>query len=106
MNDFARLVVFYLESAFLPRRAAPEASFLREAAAWSSEAELEAMESEQFSLDLPPSPGRHRPNFPVHFSHGCLAPSPEARDPISFGLEDILYTAASDSEDFVYTGLY
>ncbi len=34
------------------------------------------------------------------FSRGCLAPSPEARDAVSFGLEDILYTVASDSEDF------
>ncbi len=46
----ARLAVFERESAVLPRRAAPEASFRREAATWSSEAELEAMESEQFSL--------------------------------------------------------
>ncbi len=38
----ARLAVFDRESAVLPRCAAPEASFLREAAAWSSEAELEA----------------------------------------------------------------
>ncbi len=55
----ARLAFFDRESGFLPRRAAPEASFLREAVAWSSEAELEAMESEQFSLTLPPSPGSH-----------------------------------------------
>ncbi len=58
------------------------------------------MESEQFSLSLPPSPGHHRANSPVQFSRGCLAPSPEARDAVSFGLEDILYTSASDSEDF------
>ncbi len=96
----ARLAVFDRESDVLPRHAAPEASFLREAAAWSSEAEIEAMESEQFSLSLPPSPGHHRANSPVQFSHGSLAPGPEARDAISFGLEDILYTAASDSEDF------
>ncbi len=58
------------------------------------------MESEQFSLCLPPSPGRHRANSPVQFSRDSLAPSPEARDAVSFGLEDIFYTAASDSEDF------
>ncbi len=29
-----------------------------------------------------------------------LDPSPEARDTVSFGLDDILLTAASDSEDF------
>ncbi len=96
----ARLAFFDRESAVLPRRTAPEAFFLHEAAAWSSEAELEAMENEQFSLSLPPSPGRHRANSPVQFSRGCLAPSLEARDAVSFGLEDILYTAASDSEDF------
>ncbi len=84
----ARLAVFDRESAVLPCRAAPEASFLHEAAAWSSEAELEAMENEQFSLSLPPSPGRHRANSPVQFSRGCLAPSLEARDAVSFGLED------------------
>ncbi len=63
------------------------------------------MESEQFSLSLPPSPGRHCANSRVQFSRGCLAPSPEARDSISFGFEDILYTAASDSEDFGATSL-
>ncbi len=42
----ARLSVFDRESAILPRCAAPEAFFLREAAGWSSETELEAMESE------------------------------------------------------------
>ncbi len=96
----ARHAFFYLESAVFPRHAAPEASILREAAAWSSEVELEAMDSEQISLSLPPSPGRHRANSPVQFSCGLLAPSPEARDAVSFGLEDILYTAASDSGDF------
>ncbi len=85
----ARLAFFARESAVLPCRAALEASLLREAAAWSSEAELEAMESEQFSLSLPPLPGHHRANSPVQFSLGCLAPSPEARDAISFVLEDI-----------------
>ncbi len=95
-----RLAVFVRESAVLPRRAAQEASALCEVAAWSLDAELEAMESEQFSLSLPPSPGRHRANSPVQFSRCCLAPSPEAREAVSFGLEDILYTVASDSEDF------
>ncbi len=99
-ENFTLKTFFYRESAVLPHRAAPEASSLREATAWSSDAELEAMESEQFSLSLPPSPGRYRANSPVQFSRGCLAPSPEVREAVSFGLEDILYTAASDSEDF------
>ncbi len=58
------------------------------------------MESEQFSLSLPPSPGRHSANSLVQFSRSCLAPSPEARDTVSFGLEYILYTVASEPEDF------
>ncbi len=58
------------------------------------------MESEQFLLSLPPSPEHHRANSPVQFSRGYLTPSPEVRDTVSFGLEDILYTAASGSEDF------
>ncbi|KAF4106989.1 hypothetical protein G5714_012979 [Onychostoma macrolepis] len=99
-DQHGKLTVFDRESAVLPCRAAPEASSLRGAAAWSLDVELEAMESEQCSLSLPPSPGRHCMNSPVQFSHGCLAPSPEARDAVSFGLEDILHTVASDSEDF------
>ncbi|KAF4100361.1 hypothetical protein G5714_018557 [Onychostoma macrolepis] len=58
------------------------------------------MESEQFSLSLPPMPGRHRVNSLVKFSPSCLAPSPKAQEVISFRMEDILFTAASDSEDF------
>ncbi len=96
----ARLTVFDRESAVLPCCAAPEASSICEVAAWSSDAELETMESEQFSLSLPPSPGRYRANSPVQFSRGYLAPSPEAWGAVSFSLEDVLYTAASDSEDF------
>ncbi len=37
---------------------------------------------------------------PVEFTHDYLYPSPGARDTVSFGLDDILLTAASDSEDF------
>ncbi len=96
----AKLEIFDWESAILPHCAAPEASSLRKATAWSSDAELEAMKSEQFSLSLSPSPGCHHGNSPVQFSRGCLAPSLEARWAVSFGLEDVLYTAASDSEDF------
>ncbi len=39
-------------------------------------------------------------NSPVEFAHDYLFPSPRARDTVSFGLDDILQTAASDSEDF------
>ncbi len=41
-----------------------------------------------------------RANSPVEFTHDYLYPSLEARDTVSFGLDDVLLTAASDSEDF------
>ncbi len=49
------------------------------------------MESEQTGLafSLPPSPER---------VHDYLFPTPRARDTFSFGLDDILHTAASDSD--------
>ncbi len=60
------------------------------------------MESEQTGLafSLPLSPERARANSPVEFLHDFLFPSPKARDFVSFGLDDVLHTAASDSEDF------
>ncbi len=39
-------------------------------------------------------------NANFEFAHEYLYPSPGARDTVSFGLDDILLTAASDSEDF------
>ncbi len=74
----------------------------RRAASWGSDVELEEMESEQTGLafSLPPSPERARANSPVEFLHDFLFPSPKARDLVSFGLDDVLHTAASDSEDF------
>ncbi len=41
-----------------------------------------------------------RANSPAEFAHDFLFPSPRACDTVSFGLDDILHTAASDSEDF------
>ncbi len=63
--------------------------------------ELEEMESEQTGLafSLPPSSERVRANSQVEFVHDFLFPSPRARDTVSFRLDDILHTAASDSED-------
>ncbi len=60
------------------------------------------MESEQTGLafSLPPSPERVRANSPVVFLHDFLFPRLRARDTVSFGLDDILHTPASDSEDF------
>ncbi len=95
-------------SPIFPRRAsstsaAPrEIAASREAATWGSDVELEEMESEQTGLafSLPPSPGRVCANSPVEFLHDFLFPSPGAHHTISFGLDDILHTAASDSEDF------
>ncbi len=60
------------------------------------------MESKQTGLafSLPPSPERARANSPVQFLHDFLFPSPKAHDFVSFGLDDVLHTEASDSEDF------
>ncbi len=63
------------------------------------------MESERFSISLPPSPGRHRANSPVQFSRGCLLPSLEALDTVSFRLKDFLYTMASRWPFPAYTEL-
>ncbi len=51
-------------------------------------------------LSLPLSPEHVRASSPVEYAHNYLYPSPEARDTVSLGLEDVLFTAASDSEDF------
>ncbi len=74
----------------------------RRAASWGSDVELEEMESEQTGLafSLPPSPERARANSPVEFLHDFLFPSLKAHDFVSFGLDDVLHTAASDSEYF------
>ncbi len=82
--------------------ASREAAASRRAASWGSDVELEEMESEQTGLafSLPPSSERARANSPVEFLPDFQFPSPKARDFVSFGLDDILHTAASDSEDF------
>ncbi len=104
----SRLEDYERESSIFPRRtsstsAAPrEIAASRRAASWGSDVELEEMESEQTGLafSLPPSPERARANSPVEFLHDFLFPSPKAHDFVSFGLDDVLQTAASDSEDF------
>ncbi len=85
-----------------PRRAPEASAASRESATWGSDVELEEMESEQTGLAffLPSSPEHVRANSPVKFVHDYIYPSPGARDTVSFGLDDILLTAASDSEDF------
>ncbi len=52
------------------------------------------------AFSLPPSPEHACANSPVEFVHDYLFPSPRVRDTVSFRLDDILLTAASDSEDF------
>ncbi len=49
------------------------------------------------AFSLPLSPEHVCANSPVEFAHDYLYPSPEARDTVSFGLDDVLLTAASDS---------
>ncbi len=60
------------------------------------------MESEQTGLapSLPLSTEHVCASSPVEFAHNYLYPRPEARDTVPFRLEDVLFTAASDSEDF------
>ncbi len=90
------------ESYIFPRHASSNSAASREATTWGSDVELEEMESEQTGLafSLPPSPEHVRANSPVEFLHDFLFPSPRACNIVSFGLDDILHTAASDSEDF------
>ncbi len=47
-------------------------------------------------LSLPPSPEHVRANSPVEFTQDYLFPSPRARYTVSFGIDDVLLTAASD----------
>ncbi len=97
----SRLEDYERESSIFPRRASSTSAAPREIAALV-DVELEEMESEQTGLafSLPPSPERARANSPVEFLLDFLFPSPKARDFVSFGLDDVLHTAASDSEDF------
>ncbi len=92
----SRLEVLEKESSVFPRRAPEASAASRESATWGSDVELEAMESEQTGLafSLPPSPEHVRANSLVEFTHEYLYPSPGARDTVSFGLDDILLTAA------------
>ncbi|KAK9967694.1 hypothetical protein ABG768_002073, partial [Culter alburnus] len=94
--------LFEKESSVFLRRAPEAAEASCESATWGSDVELEDMESEQtgLALSLPPSPEHMRRVLPVKFSHDYLCPSPEVRETVSFGLDDVIYTAASDSEDF------
>ncbi len=98
----SRLEVFEKESSVFPRRAPEASAALRESATWGPDVELEAMESEQTGLafSLPLSSEHVRANPTVEIAHNYLYPSPEARDTVSFGLDDVLLTAASDFEDF------
>ncbi len=72
----------------------------RESATWGSDFEHEEMESEQTGLAFSLPHLSVCADSPVEFAHDYLFPSPRARDTVSFGLDDILQTAASDSEDF------
>ncbi len=88
----SRLEACEKESSIFPRRA-PEAyaasreiAASREAATWGSDVEFEEMERWRDS--------------PVEFTQDYLFPSPGACDTVSFGIDDVLLTAASDSEDF------
>ncbi len=96
-----RLAVFERESSVFPHRAPEAAEAFREFATWGSDVQLEAMESEQTGLafSVPLSLEHVCVNSLVEFTHKYLCPSPEARDTVSSGLDYVLFTAASDSED-------
>ncbi len=84
-------------------RGSPEAvEAFREFRTLGSDVKLKAMENEQTGLahSLPLSPEHVYVNSPVEFAHEYLFPSPEARNIISFRLDNMLFTAGSDSEDF------
>ncbi len=94
-------------SIFFPRRA-PEASVASRESAASREfrdlgfgclARGDGEWADRPRLSLPPSPEHVRANLPVEFTQDYLFPSPRARDTVSFGIDDVLLTAASDSED-------
>ncbi len=95
------------ESSIFPRRDHPrqhsaasrEIAASREATTWGSDVELEE-DGEWADRPRLFSPEHVRANSPFEFVHDFLFPSPRARDTVSFGLDDILHTAASDSEDF------
>ncbi len=65
------------------------------------------MESEQtgLALSLPFSPEHVRANSPVEFVHEYLYPSPEARDAVSFRLDDVLFTAVNTPGTLRISGL-
>ncbi len=95
-----RLAVFERESSVFPHRAPEAAEAFREFATWGSDVQLEAMESKQTGLafSVPLSLEHVCVNSLVEFMHKYLCPSPEARETISFGLDYVLFTTASDSE--------
>ncbi len=80
----SRLEVFEKESSVFPRRAPEASAAYREASPF---------------LSLP-LPSTYTWFSPAEFAHEYLYPSLGARDTVAFGLDDILLTAASDSEDF------
>ncbi len=99
----SRLEVCEKESSILLPRRAPEASAAsRESATWVLDVKLEETESEQTGLafSLPPSPEHVRANSPVEFTQDYLFPSPRARYTVSFGMDNVLLTAASRLRGF------
>ncbi len=92
-----RLVVYERASSIFPHRAPDAAKNFREFTTRGSDVELEAMESEQtgFTLSLPLSPEYMCVNSPVEFAQEYLCPSTKACNTVSFGLDDVLFTAAS-----------
>lgn len=95
----SRLTFFHKskDMSCIPHHSIPEvAEVPHETESWGSNSECEAMASEQadFPLSLSPSPKcSTRAGSPVEFMRRDLCY-------VSFGLDDILFTTASDSEDY------
>lgn len=95
-----RLAVFETESSVLPRRTAPEAAeAFRESTTWGSGAELEARVNRQASpfLSLSCPSTLTQTHWWILFAI-IYVPAQEHTWPFSFRLDDVLYTATSNSE--------
>lgn len=89
-----------MESSVFPHHAPETTKAIRESATWGTDAELE-MESKQtgLALSFPPSPEPTLEAFPGAFSNDYFCPSPDVSEMVSFGLENVIYNAVSDSEE-------
>lgn len=80
------------ESSVFPRRASEAAQASLRSATWGLEMELETEAGCERGgcLSLPPSPVCARGEaLPLVYAHDYMVPSPEEREAVSFGLDDV-----------------